>query len=299
LILPPFVSVILPFWGPNVTQVSECATAVMQQTLPHDRFELIVIDNHRTPLPELATALPPGCILLHEPQPGSYSARNRGLREARGEIVAFTDSDCLPAPDWLRTGVNALLDNPDLGFVGGEIELTWLGERPNIVEIYDLCLGLNQAEYIDRGRFCATANLFTRMSVLEKVGRFDDTVFSGGDRMWGERAVALGFRCSYMADAVVLHPARATMPDLLSRTRRVAAADFKRIRSSGTSGMRQFISRSRDEIALAAARLLRIAQRRREFGFLPTCGALGIASLVILVKGLECIRLMFGGRAHR
>jgi glycosyltransferase involved in cell wall biosynthesis len=295
----PFVSVILPFWGPNVGQLCDCATAVLAQTFARDRFELIVIDNHPEPSREVAAALPPGCILLHEPQPGSYSARNRGLAAARGELIAFTDSDCLPHPDWLGTGVGALVDNPGLGFVGGHIELTARGKRPTIVEIYDLCLGLNQEEYVDRGGFCATANLFTRTSVLENVGRFDDFVFSGGDRMWGERAVALGFRCTYRADAIVMHPARATVRDLITRTRRVAAGDFRRLRTAGNSGLQAFIRRSKDEISLAATRLLRIGRRRREFGLLPTCGTIGVAAMVIVVKVVECLRLALGGRPQR
>ena len=290
---------ILPFWGANVAQLRVCVTAILGQTLPHDRFELIVIDNHQTPHPDLVATLPAGCILLHEPRPGSYTARNRGLTHATGEIVAFIDSDCEPMPDWLAAGVAALTDDPGLGFIGGRIALTSRRERPNIVEMYDFSLGLNQQEYIAVGGFCATANLFTRASVLRTVGPFDHTVYSGGDRMWGERAIALGFRCAYAAEAVVLHPARATLGDLITRSRRVAAADLRRLRAAGALENPLRARRSRAELTLAATRVLRIAQGRRRNGIVATCGAMVVALLVVLVKAAECLRLVFGGRPQR
>jgi hypothetical protein len=137
------------------------------------------------------------------------------------------------------------------------------------------------------------------MSVIERVGRFDDSVFSGGDRMWGERASALGVRSAYDANAIVFHPARSTLPDLLSRSRRVAAEDLRRFRASGRSGIRLLAGESKDEIRFVASRWMRILKRRREFGPVSTCGALAVAAIVVCTKIGECFRLAFGGRPHR
>ncbi len=295
----PFVSVIVPFWGPNVGELAACARAILAQDFPRERLELIVVDNHQTPKPGLAAALPPGCILLHEPRPGSYAARNRGLSEARGEIVAFTDSDCRPAVGWLSAGVRALAEDPELGFVGGHVQLTWRGRKPNACEINDLCLALRQEDYITKGGFCATANLITRASVIARVGRFDDSVFSGADRKWGERASALGVRCAYDAGAVVFHPARATLTSLLSKSRRMSAQFLARNRATGRSGIALFILIAKDELLRAASRFVVIGKRWREFGIPSTGGAMAVSALIVLDRHREVLRLSLGGRPHR
>jgi len=295
----PYVSVIVPFWGTDVEQLRRCLAALGEQTFPRERFEVIVVDNHATPDDRVAAVKPAGCVLLHEPRPGSYRARNRGLAQAKGEIIAFTDSDCRPVADWLAAGVGALAADPGLACVGGPITLTVRGTRPNPIEIYELCMGLNQAEYVAHGQFCATANLFTRRDTFERVGHFDPSVYSGGDRLWGERVTALGLRCGYTADAMVLHPARSTMGELIKRSRRVAAADLRRARISATSGWRRHLQRSWAECAFAVTRLRSLGTRRKEFGWPSTCGATLIAGIVVAVKLLECVRLTLGGRPQR
>ncbi len=58
--------------------------------------------------------------MIHEPLPGSYAARNQGLSQARGNIVAFTDADCIPNPDWIEKGVRTLQKFPECGLVAGK-----------------------------------------------------------------------------------------------------------------------------------------------------------------------------------
>lgn len=126
--------------------------------------------------------------VIHEPQPGSYSARNSGISNARGEVFAFTDSDCVPARDWVRSGVMHLRSTPNCGFVAGRIVLTVRNaDRPGLFELYDLCINFRQEEYVRQFHFGTTANLIVLSGVFEKVGRFDPTYLSGGDREWGQR----------------------------------------------------------------------------------------------------------------
>ncbi len=69
-----------------------------------------------------AVAAFPEVRLLREPRRGSYAARNRGLAGTTAPLLAFTDADCLPAPDWLARGVAVLAGDPAVDLVAGRIE---------------------------------------------------------------------------------------------------------------------------------------------------------------------------------
>src|SRR5262245_7741490 len=64
-------------------------------------MEIIVVDNGSARLPEMICSAWPDVRLVSEPTPGPGPARNRGIREARGEILAFIDADCRADHGWL------------------------------------------------------------------------------------------------------------------------------------------------------------------------------------------------------
>src|SRR5687768_10209357 len=112
---PHRVDVIIPVLngGPRFR---DCVAAALAQT--DVEVEVIVVDNGSTDdSVGVATAL--GATVLHEPVRSAYAARNRGVRASTAPFVAFTDADCIPAPDWLARGTNALLGH-DL--IAGAIE---------------------------------------------------------------------------------------------------------------------------------------------------------------------------------
>ena len=86
--------------------------------------------------------IPENCSILSESRPGSYAARNKALSIAKGNIIAFTDSDCIPDKDWLKNGVDALKSN-NVSRIGGAVEV-FAGESPNIAEVYDLIFAFPQ-----------------------------------------------------------------------------------------------------------------------------------------------------------
>jgi GT2 family glycosyltransferase len=96
------------------------------QTFPAERFEVIILDNQSQEDVEsvvcnaAATARFDLRFERMEQDRGPVPARNRGVRMARGTIVAFTDSDCRPAPSWLETGLRHFSD-PHVALVSGPI----------------------------------------------------------------------------------------------------------------------------------------------------------------------------------
>src|SRR5690606_16903345 len=84
-------------------------------------YEVIVVDNGSTvELPDVR-GIDPRFRIIREHVPGSYAARNRGIQEARGEILAFTDSDCIPVPNWIDSAVQVFESEPTVSLIAGHI----------------------------------------------------------------------------------------------------------------------------------------------------------------------------------
>ena len=231
----PFVSVIIPVYNDPI-RLTRCLEALEQQSWPTNRYEVIVIDNGSDePLSDL-TAQFDHVKLLLEPQPGSYVARNRGLGEAVGEVIAFTDADCLPAQDWLESGVKALCADPKTGLVGGRVEMLVQDPvRPTAVELYERVLAFQQETNINKNRYSVTANAFTLRSVFDRVGQFNAVLKSGGDVEWGRRVDAAGYQLVYSDDTVVAHPARRSWHEVHAQARRMAGGLHDRRRDKPRS----------------------------------------------------------------
>lgn len=221
-----FVSVIIPVLNSS-SNLCHCLQALEQQSYPNHSYEVIVIDNGSTENIEAVTAAFKNVQTLHEPQTGSYNARNTGIKAAKGEILAFTDADCIPAEHWIEEGVKALTSIPNCGLVAGEIQFFFnTPNRPNVIELCDSVMHLQQRYYLRDSHFGATANIFTFRHIIESVGDFDSTLKSGGDQEWGQRVFAAGYKQVYAADAKIHHPARSSFQEFyikITRTARGAA----------------------------------------------------------------------------
>jgi glycosyltransferase involved in cell wall biosynthesis len=222
----PVISIIIPVWN-SPGLLRRCLDALGAQTLSRDMFEIIVVDNGSTDDTSDVARSFPGVILLHEPRPGSYAARNRGLQQARGVYVAFTDADCLPAPDWLEKGLAAAGQHPDAGVLAGRIELFEEGETegPAFCD-YERLFSFPQA-HAARGN-CATANWISRRTVFEELGGFDERLKSGGDRQMALRIRDAGLPLMHVPDMLVLHPVRASRGSLVSKRRRLSGGRWER-----------------------------------------------------------------------
>jgi glycosyltransferase involved in cell wall biosynthesis len=121
--------------------------ALAAQTLPAHAVEVVVVDDASTDGTAALVAADRSARLVRLPRrAGSYAARNHGAAVARAPVLAFTDADCRPAPDWLERGLVALRD-ADL--VAGAVELP-LGPRPTLAAALDVACGLDQARYVAR-----------------------------------------------------------------------------------------------------------------------------------------------------
>lgn len=218
----PFVSVIIPVYN-DPERLKICLRALEEQTYPKEAYEVIVVDNGSDESIEPIVAEFSQARASYESLRRPYAARNKGLVIARGEIIAFTDSDCIPAPNWIERGVAKLQSVPNCGIVGGKIEIFFQDlEHPAAAELYDYIDYLNQKLYIEQFNFSATANLFTYKHVFDHVGKFAGNVGMSDDREWGQRVASFGYALSYADEVRVAHPARYSLAQLLAKERRIA-----------------------------------------------------------------------------
>ncbi len=199
------VSVVVPTYRrPDL--LGRCLEALGRQNFDPAACEVLVCDDAaeeatRTQVESFAARARPAVrYFAVSGRHGPAAARNAGWRAARGAVVAFTDDDCVPEPDWLREGVRPLENDPGLAAVTGRVVVP-LPEDPTDHE-RDTA-GLEGAEFV-------TANCFCRRDVLARVGGFDERFTAA----WREDSdlhfalLDLGERIVKAPDAVVVHPVR-------------------------------------------------------------------------------------------
>lgn len=222
----PLISVIIPVWN-GAPLLRRCLEALAAQTLSRECLEIIVIDNGSADDTAETARSFPGVTVLSEPRPGSYVARNQGLKVARGQYVAFTDADCVPAPDWLEQAVAAARRRPDAGVLAGRIELFEEGESEGpAFSDYERLFSFPQS-YAARGN-CATANWMSPQAVFEQLGGFDEGLKSGGDRQMALRIKTAGMPLVHVPQMVVGHPVRASRNSLVRKRRRLSGGRWER-----------------------------------------------------------------------
>ena len=184
---PMDISVIVPVYNSEVW-LEGCIQALLKQTYSEGRCEYILVDNGSTDGSAAIMRHYPAVRLLSETKRGAYAARNRGLQEARGEIIAFTDSDCVPRSDWLEQIVRIMRD-PGVDIVLGQRKfppgshtMQLLAEYDDVKESYILSVGARELYY------ASAANMAVRKSLMDAVGPFPE-IRRGGDTIFVKRAV--------------------------------------------------------------------------------------------------------------
>lgn len=214
--LPSF-SIIVPVYNGEAT-IGECIRSLLGLDYPRDRYEILVVDNNSTDNTATIIKKHPVRYLVEGEIRSSYATRNRGIREARGEILAFTDADVVVGRNWLKRALDCLQDG-EADMVAGAVEIV-THDPPNILEACDRYMFLNQERCVQEG-FGVTANLLVRREVFEDVGLFEESLVSSGDYEFGRRATGKGHSLIYCRDAKVCHLARATLGALLKKSRRL------------------------------------------------------------------------------
>ena len=252
--LLPLVSVVVAVRNEQAGIV-DCLESLLRMDYPSERRELLIVDNGSTDrTAEVVRRYP--VAYLHESCRGVCHARNRGIQNATGEILALTDPDCVVSTGWLRELMQPFGD-PGVGMVGGEI-IPFPGRTP--AESYAARRRSHSQQRPmshPRRPFAMTPNVAVRREVFRQIGLFDVRFPGGGwedaDLSW--RCVReSNFRLAYAPRAVVFHRYRTTARDFFVQQQRYGyGLALLRRKYSGE------LERSWHEILLAYRDLVRTA----------------------------------------
>ncbi|MCX7919057.1 MAG: sugar transferase [bacterium] len=199
-----YISVIVPAYNAETT-IGECLTALLNQTIPRDRYEVIVVDDGSTDkTPEIAQQFP--VRYVREENQGPAMARNLGAKIATGEIILFTDSDCVPEADWIEQMLKPFKSDSEVVGVKG-IYLTkqkQLSARFAQAEFEERYERLKKFKYID---FVDSYSAGFRREIFLSVGGFDPqfAVANNEDVELSYKLAQQNYKMVFQPTAIVYH----------------------------------------------------------------------------------------------
>lgn len=187
------VSVVIPTYNRKDLLLG-CLAAVTRLDYPD--FEVIVADDGSTDGSGEAVRqrFPDVRYLPHATNTGEPAARNRGVRAATGDLIAFTDDDCVPPRDWLQRHARHY-DDPRIAAAGGP----QICRTPNFYESFDVAQWTIRFDALETvHRICdyehlLTGNMSVRREVFARVGLFDEQFRCGCDSDFIRRVSRAGY----------------------------------------------------------------------------------------------------------
>lgn len=214
-------SIIIPTYN-RPQALARCLDSLSQLNYPQNGFEVIIVDDgsHESLEPLLAAykdRIP--LQLIRQKNAGPASARNAGSINAKGTFLAFTDDDCMPAPNWLsELETNLALKQNCM--VGGRVVNALL----NNIYAYasHLILDIVYSHYNMGGmdpHFFASNNMALPANIFRSTGGFDTsyTLAGGEDREFCDRWLEMGNQMVYEPEAMVYHAHKLTFRGFLKQ----------------------------------------------------------------------------------
>ena len=191
--------------------IEDCIESLISVEYDRDKMEIIVVDNRSTDgTKAILQRYMPEIVVLDEAKKGASAARNKGITAARGEVIAFTDSDCVVDKRWLKNLVEPALEQ-GVGIVGGRILA--INSNKKIAKAGEKIHSHKRA-FSDDIPHAISMNWASKKKVLEEVGLFDEDFLRSQDTDLSLRIYAAGYRFVYSENAIVYHRNSDTYKDL-------------------------------------------------------------------------------------
>jgi glycosyltransferase involved in cell wall biosynthesis len=228
------ISVIIPSYNSENT-IKQCLGSLINQTYEGE-YEIILVDSYDDKTPEIVNSQYPNVKLVHlksKTDPGT--ARNIGIRQARGEIIALIDSDCFAMTDWLKRIVEA--HGITYNIVGGVVVngnavddiIGWAGY---LAEFREFLPGLPKMEV----NHIPTCNISYKRIIFERYGSFQGKYYPQEDLIFNYGLIRQGERILRDPSIVVAHQHRSGLLDFLHHQKRIGTVTAKVLKVTGQEG---------------------------------------------------------------
>lgn len=180
----PKVSVIIPTYN-RKEKLKRALKSLSYQTYPKNKHEILVVDDGSTDgtdsFLKRAKKEISNLSYFRQKKKGPAAARNLGIKNSTGDIIFFTDDDCIVPKNWIEKFVHMYQKHPEIAGVGGDLEADEYTLKTNIFAKYESYMA-RTAYRTDRGEYIGgfecpalgTSNISYKKSVLEEVGGFDE-----------------------------------------------------------------------------------------------------------------------------
>jgi len=204
----PYISVIVCTLN-RKSSLKKCLTELLNVDYPKSRYEIIVVDGGSVDgtVDMLKKEFPQVRCIIEERIGVSY-ARNRGIENANGNIIAFTDDDCIVTRNWLHELASSF-SSADIGAVGGPVR--FLHHIPPKILVKAALGGYDLGEKKEFVKFLITSNMAIKSEIARKIrfdtklGRRGNMLFDNEDIDFCEKISRMGYRLLYNPKAVVYH----------------------------------------------------------------------------------------------
>lgn len=205
----PLISVVIPTFR-RPMPIERCLTALAGQDLAREHYEVLVVDDGseippRDIVSRFATEM--NVRLIEQANGGPGAARNHGAAEAHGQLLAFTDDDCVPDPQWLTALTQSAARHPGAAIGGRVINALGHGLFSAASQILIEYLYEYYNDEKESARFCITSNLAFPTDAFLRSGGFDRTfpLAAAEDRDMCDRWRENGLALVYDPNAIVRH----------------------------------------------------------------------------------------------
>jgi glycosyltransferase involved in cell wall biosynthesis len=176
----------------------------------HPSFDVTVIDQSTTDATrkviEPMAAADPRLRYVHVDEAGLSRAYNNGIRRTEGDILAFTDDDCIVAPNWLRTIVDAFAAEPDGDLLYGQVlPAGTSAEDRTLTPLLEIPTPERLSKRDGYKVFGMGANFAARRRLFTSAGGFDE-ILGGGGALWSSQDFDLAYRTYQSGNVILLRP---------------------------------------------------------------------------------------------
>jgi O-antigen biosynthesis protein len=231
----PKISIIIPVFNSAKT-IRQCLDAL--SSLDYPSYEIIVVDDGSTDATAKICLLYPQILLIRIPNGGPSKARNLGVQKATGEIVAFTDGDCIVDRKWLLELRKGFSEEHIAGVGGNQVSPPDETTFGKYVQDTFFALGFATSYMKTPKKMSSTyhnpsCNSAYRKKVFLDIGGFDESLWPGEDVDLDNRITQLNFRLIRTPKAIVKHYRPQSLSDLSKMMQRYGGSAFRLFKRYG------------------------------------------------------------------